>query len=262
MLYYKQVCASFDINQLPPSIISSYFPLLLHVFVLKQCTSFLSLLPNWQQEPSQGSPLHKPTLKRKEKTQQKQPLQTVNSKNVVWQHVRSICLLRKYSCHHPKTMLVSGESGLWMACPGALCRPSGSATAALIPGGFEILLLLLLLLLLFFSPLIFLILWISLILHCDLSHVGSFCGIHVDASCDSNVPMPGNIWVVFYSCDTSTSRWIFLDPFSFVIQELYLPMGSALLLFLDAPQILWLVRVLSYSLPADDVFLPSSVCFT
>lgn len=139
----------------PPSIISSYFQLLLHVFVLKQCTSFLSLLPNWQQEPSQGSPLHKPTLKRKEKTQQKQPLQTVNSKNVVWQHVRSICLLRKYSCHHPETILVSGESGLWMACPGALRRPLGSATAALIPGGFEILLLLLLL---FFSPLIFLIL--------------------------------------------------------------------------------------------------------
>lgn len=95
--YYKQMCSSFDINQLlPPS--SLHFPLLLHGFVLKQCTSFLSLLPNYQQEPSQGNALPKPTLERKEKTQQKQPLQTVNSKNVLWQHIWSICLLRKYSC--------------------------------------------------------------------------------------------------------------------------------------------------------------------
>lgn len=121
--HYKQVCSYFDINQLlPPS--SSHFPLLLHGFVLKQCTSFLSLLPNYQQEPSQGSALHKPTLERKEKNQQKQPLQTVNSKNVVWQHIWSICLLRKYSCCPGDT------AGYWRAWP--LDSPSrGTPTASM-----------------------------------------------------------------------------------------------------------------------------------
>lgn len=61
-------CSSFDINQLLLSPSSSHFPLLLHGFVLKQCTSFLSLLPNYQQEPSQGNALHKPTLERENPT--------------------------------------------------------------------------------------------------------------------------------------------------------------------------------------------------
>lgn len=52
------------------------------------------------------------------------------------------------------------------------------------------------------------------------------------------------------------------DPFPSVIQELHLPMVFALLLSLGAPQILWLIMVLSYSLPAADVFLSSSICFT
>lgn len=44
----------------------------------------------------------------------------------------------------------------------------------------------------------------------------------------------------------------FLDLF-FVTQELHLTVVSSLVLSLGAPQILWLIMVLSYSLPAADV---------
>lgn len=112
----------------------------------------------------------------------------------------------------PETAQVRDERGRWTAYPGALRWPSSAAIAALIPGGLEILLLF------FSSPLTFLILCSSLIQRCDLSPVGSFCGLHVDAPNDSSVStfevlqeqnqgaaLPGNIWVVFYSCDSSTS---------------------------------------------------------
>lgn len=130
MLYYKQACSSFDINQLHRPIL---FSIAAPCFC-SQYTPFLSLLPG----AIPGQSLHNPTLKTKEKTQQKQPHQTLNSTDVVWQHIWSICLQRKYSCHHPETMLLSAEPGLWMACPGTLQWSS----SALIPGGFGILLLL------------------------------------------------------------------------------------------------------------------------
>lgn len=82
--------------------------------------------------------MHSTNPHSKEKTQQKQPLQTVNSKNVVWQHIWSICLLRKYSCCPGDT------AGYWWAWPlDGPSRGTPRAATAALEAGLEILLFLL-----------------------------------------------------------------------------------------------------------------------
>lgn len=91
------------------------------------------------------------------------------------------------------------------------------------------------------SPLIFLILWISLILHYDLAHVSRSCGFH--ASCDSNVPMAeilqeqeqghhclGIFELLFVIFVSSISRRVSYIPY--VTQELLLPAVSHILAFI------------------------------
>lgn len=182
--HYKQMCSSFDINQLlPPS--PSHFPLLLHGFVLKQCTSFLSLLPNYQQEPSQGNALHKPTLKRKEKNptkttssnskQQKcglaahlEYLPTEKIQLLSWRHCWLLVSLASgwpiqghSSCLHVLPQLPLSLVGLKSFSFCFLLHPPHHVHAL-----------------------------DSFFLHWDLSHVGSCCGFPVDAPCDSNVCLP------------------------------------------------------------------------